>query len=112
MPERKDPENDAINATSNLKLKFLNQLYNKGPLVGVLAVVIICLYSWVADGRQKDAERISKLEAKGDSRDQKLEAYQKYVQGELFQKLDQSNRVIERNTYVLEEISRKLDRKN
>lgn len=111
MPERQEPENDAI-PTASLKLKFLSQLYNKGPLIGVMAVVIICLYSWVADGRQKDADRITKLEAKGESRDQKLESYQKYVQGELFQKLDQSNRVIEKNTYVLEELSRKLDEKD
>ena len=111
MQEQSDPVNEA-NPTTGFKLKVLNQLYSKGPLFLVMAVVILCLYGWVSDGMQKNADRITKLESKVESKDQKLEAYQKYVQGELFQKLDQSNRVIDRNTYVLEEISRKLDRKN
>lgn len=108
MPEKFDPANEAPELSA--KRKFLNQLYDKGPLVGVLSIIIICLYSWVAQYMEDEKMERKEMKQNQKNSDQRLEAYQKYVQGELFQKLDQSNRVIEKNTYVLEEISRKLDK--
>jgi hypothetical protein len=90
--------------------RFASQLVDKGPLIGVMAVVIICLYSWVSQGREEDrAERELLRKEVAEMRD-KYEAKDQFTQTRLFEALERCTKVIEHNNYIMERFSRKVEK--
>lgn len=90
--------------------KVWDSLWDKGPIIVVMSVVCFLLYGWVEQGRTEDKLNDTIVMNEMRAMRTQHEAYQKYVQTEVFTELRESRKVIEKNNYALEELTRQMRR--
>lgn len=90
--------------------RVVSQFIDKGPLIGVMAIVIICLYSWVAQGMEKSLAETALLRKEMTEMRDKYEAKEQATQTRLFEALERCTKVIENNNFIIARFSKEVEK--